>query len=404
MTAINKQGLPWKAMLRGELEGRTVGSFGMGFKPLPEEVRKQYTTTLDTTGFTPPVAYDARDRYAADPGCVAYGVLDQGACGSCYAFAAATAYSARLCRFNPGSVGNVVVSPQEMMDCTNGCDGGSPITVFQTLLDHPAVELWCDPYTQRKSTCGGVCATGNSYSAQAGSIKVVGSAGAGGVLQIQLELMRNGPGVVNFECYDDFFSYSSGVYIRSASAKFEGFGPDCLSVCVCVCVRAGACVCEEATRRPPMYAESDAELSAGTVRARANASPSRRRTPQRCGDLQVLLLDDSDSDGPIVRAALGARGTGRAGSGSGAACASAALGLGRSGAPALGTGRRFRVAAGPGLRIKPDTALRQPRPTPPEGGAAAATAKRHCPRLRRSRPDAAAATESLPLDEARPWR
>ena len=76
------RGLPWKAMLRGEFEGRTVGSFGLGFKPLPEEVRRQYTTTLDTTGFTPPAAYDARDRYAADPACVAYSVLDQGGCGS----------------------------------------------------------------------------------------------------------------------------------------------------------------------------------------------------------------------------------------------------------------------------------------------------------------------------------
>jgi cathepsin B len=209
-------------MLKSEFEGRKVGSFGMGYKPLPEEVRKQYMTTLDATGFTPPAAYDARDRYAADPSCVAYNVLDQGSCGSCYAFAAATSYSARLCRFNPGSVGNVVVSPQEMIDCTNGCDGGSPITVFQTLLAHPTVELWCDPYTQKKSTCGGVCATGNSYSAQTGSIKVVGSAGASGVLQIQLELMRSGPGVVCFDVFDDFQSYSSGVYIKSAKAKNIG--------------------------------------------------------------------------------------------------------------------------------------------------------------------------------------
>ena len=41
MTAINKQGLPWKAMLKGEFEGRTVGSFGTGLKHLPEEVRRR---------------------------------------------------------------------------------------------------------------------------------------------------------------------------------------------------------------------------------------------------------------------------------------------------------------------------------------------------------------------------
>ncbi len=33
---------------------------------------------------------------------------------------------------------------QELMDCTNGCDGGNPLSVFSTILDKPAVETWCD--------------------------------------------------------------------------------------------------------------------------------------------------------------------------------------------------------------------------------------------------------------------
>ena len=191
-------------MLRDGLEGRTVGSFGMGFRPLPEEERRRYAVSLSTAGFTPPAVYDARDVYAGQPPCVAYHVADQGACGSCYAFAAATAYSARLCRFNPGSVGNVFVSPQELMDCANGCDGGSPVAVLQNLVQAPTVELWCDPYVQRKQTCGGVCSIGNAYAAQAGSVKLVGSDGAAGVLQMQLELVRGGPGAVCFDVYDDF--------------------------------------------------------------------------------------------------------------------------------------------------------------------------------------------------------
>ena len=46
MTAINKQGLPWKAMLKGEFEGRTVGSFGTGLKHLPEEVRRRRNRSI----------------------------------------------------------------------------------------------------------------------------------------------------------------------------------------------------------------------------------------------------------------------------------------------------------------------------------------------------------------------
>ncbi len=78
----------------------------------------------------------------------------------------------------------------------------------------------CDPYLQRKATCGaGACASGISYAAQAGSIRTVGGVGAGSALQMQLELLRAGPGVASFDVYDDFYSYASGVYVRSAAAK-----------------------------------------------------------------------------------------------------------------------------------------------------------------------------------------
>ena len=109
-----------------------------------------------------------------------------------------------------------------MMDCANGCDGGQPMMVLLTLTQLPTVELWCDPYVQKMQTCGGVCSTGNAYSAQSGSVKLVGSPTADGVLQMQLELVRGGPGVVCIDTYDDFHSYSSGVYVRSAQAKPVG--------------------------------------------------------------------------------------------------------------------------------------------------------------------------------------
>ena len=35
-----------------------------------------------------------------------------------------------------------------MMDCTNGCDGGNPITVFTTLIDKPVVESWSSAHTR----------------------------------------------------------------------------------------------------------------------------------------------------------------------------------------------------------------------------------------------------------------
>ena len=67
-----------------------------------------------------------------------------------------------------------------------------------------------------------MCGTGISYAAQAGSIRTVGGVGAGSALQMQLELLRAGPGVASFDVYDDFYSYASGVYVRSGTAKLIG--------------------------------------------------------------------------------------------------------------------------------------------------------------------------------------
>ncbi len=189
---------------------------------LSAQERKAFYVQLDTADFVAPVAYDARDIYAGQVPCKAYQVLNQGSCGSCYAFSAASAYSARMCRFNPTSLGNIVVSPQQFIDCTNGCDGGNPIAVYQSLVATPNVELWCDPYTQTKQSCNSVCRTGSTYTGLAGSVRTVGGAGALGVLQMQLELVRAGPGVVTFVVTDDFFSYAGGIYTPLASASPVG--------------------------------------------------------------------------------------------------------------------------------------------------------------------------------------
>ena len=199
-----------------------VADFGMGDVPLSAEERRAFYVELDTTGFAPPDAYDARDVYAAQQPCKAFSVLNQGGCGSCYAFSAASAYSARLCRFNPGSLGNVVASPQQFIDCANGCDGGNSLSVYQTLVSTPNVESWCDPYTASKQTCDSVCSRGNKLAGQPGSVRTVGGAGPNGVLQMQLELVRGGPGVVSLMVVNDFFGYSKGVYAPSATATEVG--------------------------------------------------------------------------------------------------------------------------------------------------------------------------------------
>ncbi len=191
-------------------------------------------TTASTTGqpsvtaaqsppdFTPPSAYDARDVYPGQAPCRAFEPLDQGQCSSCYAFSAAAAFSARLCRARPGSVGNVVVSPQELIDCSGGCSGSDVLSAYATLAARPIVELWCDPYKAAQQACGTTCAIGIEYTTQPGSVRQVGGAGAYGVRQMQLELVRGGPGVVSFLVMNDLFAYAGGVYSPSAAAIAVG--------------------------------------------------------------------------------------------------------------------------------------------------------------------------------------
>ena len=220
--AINKQRLPWTAMLTAEHEGKRVKDFGLGGKPPTKEQHKAFYVELDVTDFVPPTAYDARDIYAGQVPCKAYQVLNQGGCGCCYAFSSASAYSARLCRVNPTSTGNIVLSPQQLLDCTNGCDGGNPIGVYLSMLSNPNVEMWCDPFSGVKQVCNSVCGNGNTYTGQPGSVKSVGGPGPVGNQQMQLELLRDGPGVVSLMVKNDLFGYSRGIYIPSLTATDVG--------------------------------------------------------------------------------------------------------------------------------------------------------------------------------------
>ena len=194
-------------------------------KPLSSRLRSARSQTRSTPAdITPPAAFDARDIYEGQAPCKAFQPLDQGSCGACYAFSSAVSFSARLCSSDPSSsVRNVVISPQSLLDCAQGgCTGGDVLSTLASLVDKPAVERWCDPYTGAQQACGSTCDTSNTYGAEPGSVKHVGGAGDAGVVQMQLELVRGGPGVVGLTVMNDLFSYSSGVYSPSPSATLVG--------------------------------------------------------------------------------------------------------------------------------------------------------------------------------------
>jgi hypothetical protein len=132
---IHKQTLSWKAAYNPEHEGLTKAEspHGLGYVFESAAERLLHTISLSTDGFEPPAEFRTSDHRQGQALCNAYEPRNQGGCGSCYAFAAASAYSARMCHATNGKF-NIVASPQEMMDCSRGCNGGNVWAVFSQVL------------------------------------------------------------------------------------------------------------------------------------------------------------------------------------------------------------------------------------------------------------------------------
>eukprot|EP00286_Rhodomonas_abbreviata_P004788 CAMPEP_0181316836 /NCGR_PEP_ID=MMETSP1101-20121128/16107_1 /TAXON_ID=46948 /ORGANISM="Rhodomonas abbreviata, Strain Caron Lab Isolate" /LENGTH=889 /DNA_ID=CAMNT_0023424109 /DNA_START=5 /DNA_END=2670 /DNA_ORIENTATION=- len=225
VNAINGQQLSWKAKYTPEHhEGVTRARFGLGYIRPTKAQADAHSVMLPVDGFEPPASYDARDHRAHEPPCRAFEVMDQQACGSCYAFAAGSALSARFCAATQRRW-NVVLSPQEMMDCAYGCRGGWSLQNYQYVssANGRAVQDFCDPYQAWAATCGGYCAEGVTFHGMADTAHIVGRVGGNAVLQMQKELLTNGPGVVGFELFDDLYAYHEGVYTKSPYARSVGW-------------------------------------------------------------------------------------------------------------------------------------------------------------------------------------
>ncbi len=204
---INAQKLPWTAALSSRFRGVSLAEFKhlLGYKPDSAKFTHLAADVLSSTpGVVLPVAFDARDTRTGEAACVAFQPKNQGSCGSCYAFGSTSALAARLCMSSKRAI-NFDLSFQEVMDCTDGCDGGTAGDVYNTLYTKPTVPSTCDSYSAvyNSKSCGVYsCAKPFQVFAQADSYRV-----HRGVSAMQQELLVNGPGPVAFVVYDDFAAY-----------------------------------------------------------------------------------------------------------------------------------------------------------------------------------------------------
>jgi len=250
--AINTQRLPWTAARNKRFEGLTVADAKrmMGTRPMDAEAQQllekmrigrpkqtvQKPNKPQKRDF--PVNFDSRTQW---PGCV-HAVLDQGQCGSCWAFGATETLSDRFCIESNGKI-NVVLSPESLVSCdwegNFGCNGGIPELAWEYMEWSGVLTLSCFPYTAGGGTappCASSCANSSepykSYYAREFSVTGLWTA-----WEIQNSIFNDGPVEGTMDVYSDFVEYQSGVYVQASNAtmlgghaiKMVGWGHDAAS-------------------------------------------------------------------------------------------------------------------------------------------------------------------------------
>jgi len=212
---------------------------GVRRDPKPAELElPQLEVSEDLRASPIPKNFDARQKW---PNCPSISeIRDQGSCGSCWAFGAVEAMSDRICVASKGRV-KAHLSAEDLVSCCyscgDGCNGGWPTEAWQYWVRYGIVtggnyntSEGCLDYsiepcehhtTGDRKPCGGEegatprCArkcqnTSVNYRKDRHYGKK--SYQITGVENIQREIMTNGPVEVDFDVYEDFPNYKSGVY------------------------------------------------------------------------------------------------------------------------------------------------------------------------------------------------
>jgi len=187
------------------------------------------------SGATPPVTFDSRKNW---PGCIG-AVMNQAECGACWAFGCTESLSDRFCIHSNSTI-HVSLSPLDLVTCdrgSDGCEGGDPSQAWRYTQVTGVVTYACSPYNKTIPTCppaqqpclkfvptppcNQTCADGSIWTqSKHFSDKIYGI--ADNIVDIQQEIMTNGPVEAAFSVYSDFLTYKSGVYKHTSGSYVGG--------------------------------------------------------------------------------------------------------------------------------------------------------------------------------------
>nr|ACN40436.1 unknown [Picea sitchensis] len=217
----------WKAGMNSRFSNHTVGQFKrlLGVLPTPRNFLENVPVITYPKGINLPKQFDAREAW---PQCTSVQtILDQGHCGSCWAFGAVEALSDRFCIHHKV---NVTLSENDLVACCgfmcgDGCDGGYPISAWQYFISTGVVTAECDPYFDDAGCqhpgceplyptpqCVKQCKDENQKWGNSKRFSATAYRISSKPYDIMAEVYTNGPVEVSFSVYEDFAHYKSGVY------------------------------------------------------------------------------------------------------------------------------------------------------------------------------------------------
>jgi cathepsin B len=227
----------WKASTNNRFSNYTVAQFRgiLGVKPTPHRELRQTPVVTHPKSVQLPNKFDARTAWSQ---CPSIGrILDQGHCGSCWAFGAVESLSDRFCiQFGM----NITLSVNDLLACCGfmcgaGCDGGYPISAWRYFTHHGVVTEECDPYFDAKGCahpgcepayptpkCMRKCVNGNQMWRTSKHYSLSPYRINSDQHNIMAEIYKNGPVEVSFTVYEDFAHYKSGVYKHVAGDMLGG--------------------------------------------------------------------------------------------------------------------------------------------------------------------------------------
>lgn len=250
VSSINTQQSSWTAGFNKRFARSTVKEVKnlCGVLPTPEHMKLPVKRDASLVKINMPESFDSREAWPQCPS--TKDVRDQGACGSCWAVAAAEAMTDRTCIATNGTH-QPYLAAEDILSCCGffcgmGCDGGYPSGAWSYFTSsgvvtggpwnshqgcYPYQIASCDHHVKgTKPPCGQEvptpscqksCQNGATWS----SDKHFGATSysvSSDVESIQKEIMQNGPVEATFTVYSDFPSYKSGVYRHTTGSPLGG--------------------------------------------------------------------------------------------------------------------------------------------------------------------------------------